>query len=166
MTTSNWLSIASLIISCIGIPSLTALMLTDMYNKKKQSKKESSDIMKKAKQTEFEDSIRVILHEEIMPLSADIKDLKIDSELTKQAVQATLRHDLYELADKAREDHCCPDYIKQDFDNMYEKYHQLGKNGVMDTIYAEIMSLPSSKENGKHISKRKRPTIKASKAAE
>lgn len=35
---------------------------------------------------------------------------------------------------------------KENYDNMYQKYHSLGKNGVMDSMHAEIMNLPTSKK--------------------
>ena len=31
---------------------------------------------------------------------------------------------------------------KQNYDNMYHAYHDLGKNGVMDSMYNEVMELP------------------------
>lgn len=153
----NWISLISLIVSCVGIPTLATLLVTDLYKRHKEKKMENNDVVKKSKQLELEMSIRNIIHDEIQPMSTDIKELKTDSALTKQGVQATLRHDLYDLADEYRNKGYCPDHIKQDFDNMYAKYHTLGKNGVMDTIYNEIMSLPTYKND---TSKRKKSNIK------
>lgn len=34
---------------------------------------------------------------------------------------------------------------KENFENMYKRYHELGKNGVMDKCYTEIMALPTEK---------------------
>lgn len=32
---------------------------------------------------------------------------------------------------------------KDSYANMYEQYHRLGKNGVMDTLYNDVMQLPN-----------------------
>lgn len=32
---------------------------------------------------------------------------------------------------------------KDNFENMYQCYHNLGKNGVMDEIHKEVMSMPT-----------------------
>lgn len=34
---------------------------------------------------------------------------------------------------------------KENFANMYKRYHDLGKNGVMDGCYNDIMNLPTEK---------------------
>ena len=35
---------------------------------------------------------------------------------------------------------------KSNYENMYKSYHALGKNGVMDTLYNEVMKLPTNKK--------------------
>jgi len=39
---------------------------------------------------------------------------------------------------------------RENFRNMYEQYHALGKNGVMDDIYRRFMELPLEKEEEKN----------------
>ncbi len=38
---------------------------------------------------------------------------------------------------------------RENFRNMYEQYHALGKNGVMDDIYRRFMELPLEKKEEK-----------------
>lgn len=39
-----------------------------------------------------------------------------------------------------------PIYAKDNFENVWKQYHNLGVNGVMDSIHEEFMSLPTTKE--------------------
>ena len=39
-----------------------------------------------------------------------------------------------------------PIYAKDNFENVWKQYHNLGVNGVMDSIHEEFMTLPTSKE--------------------
>lgn len=34
---------------------------------------------------------------------------------------------------------------RDDFENMYQRYHQLGSNGIMDNVREQFLELPVSK---------------------
>lgn len=38
----------------------------------------------------------------------------------------------------------CPTDEKADFENLYQSYHQLGKNGVMDANREKLLALPEA----------------------
>jgi hypothetical protein len=142
---AEWVPIVSLVMSCLGIPTLAALIVTDLYKRHKEnSAKAKEDRLK-----ESQESIRAVVSEELKDIKNDINGLKADFELTKQSLQATLRHELYEISDKWLTKGYCPIQDKEDFENIYKKYHALGKNGVMDDLYAKVMSLPTSKPRQK-----------------
>lgn len=65
-------------------------------------------------------------------------------EALERGVQALLRDRLIEIHDY----HCprreIPLHIKDNFDNLYQQYHALGKNGVMDSFHDEVMDLPTT----------------------
>lgn len=67
----------------------------------------------------------------------------VDYELRK-AIQADLRLDLLFYHDKFKPQGWIPVEYKSAYDNMYKRYHALGKNGVMDGYHKEIMELPTS----------------------
>ena len=67
------------------------------------------------------------------------------NEILKKGIQALLRHDLNEIYNEWYPRGYCPDDVKVDFQNMYEQYHSLGKNGVMNGKYNAIINLPSNK---------------------
>lgn len=89
----------------------------------------------------------LMIHIVYNKISVTAKKNKYDNENQRLALQAILRHDLrvsykffikqgwIDIADK------------EDFDNMYNRYHNLGKNGVMDSMHAEIMALPTSRNS-------------------
>lgn len=150
LAAAEWVPMASLIASCIGLPTVVGLIVTDLYKRRKDKLEENSTLVRKQKEEELQQSIRSVIKDEVKPLIVAVNELQFDSDLTKQSIQATLRHELYEIADKWKAKGYCPTQVKEDFENMYQKYHSLGKNGVMDTIRDEIMTLPTStKTKGK-----------------
>lgn len=57
-------------------------------------------------------------------------------------VQALLRDRLIQAYNHYNDKGYAPIYAKENFENMYDQYHSLGKNGVMDQHYTEFMKLP------------------------
>lgn len=43
-----------------------------------------------------------------------------------------------------------PIFAKENFENMYQQYHELGVNGVMTQLHAEFMELPTESEENHH----------------
>lgn len=74
----------------------------------------------------------------------NVKKRLDDNAAIKLGVQALLRHELYDMHER----YCvqlgyAPVAAKEDFENMYNQYHILGANGVMDSIREEIKRLPT-----------------------
>ena len=59
-------------------------------------------------------------------------------------VQALLRDRLIYQYEKYKSKGYAPIYAKENFENLYEQYHKLGANGVMDSIHEEFRNLPAS----------------------
>lgn len=57
-------------------------------------------------------------------------------------VQALLRDRLIAEYNKYSEKGFAPIYAKENFDNMWTQYHNLGVNGVMDEIHEKFLALP------------------------
>lgn len=75
---------------------------------------------------------------------ARLKKVMSENEAERYGVQALLRHELYEMYNE----YClkrkqAPISVKEDFENMYKRYHELGSNGVMDGIHEEFRNLPT-----------------------
>ena len=76
-----------------------------------------------------------------------IKQNEKKTESVQLGVQALLRDRLYYNYMKYAEKGYAPIYARENFENMYNQYHTLGANGVMDDIYKKFMSLPLEKES-------------------
>lgn len=61
-------------------------------------------------------------------------------------VQALLRDRMLHSYHKYTELGHAPVYVKENFQNMYNQYHELGGNGVMTQLHIEFMKLPTESE--------------------
>ena len=68
-------------------------------------------------------------------------DQKTDA--VQKGVQALLRDRLISEYNTHLEKCYAPIYAKENFENMWTQYHNLGKNGVMDSIHESFMALPT-----------------------
>ena len=75
-----------------------------------------------------------------------IKNNEKRTEALKLGVQALLRDRLYAYYNKYSELEYAPIYARENFENIYKQYHNLGNNGVMDDIYRKFMELPTDNE--------------------
>ena len=83
-------------------------------------------------------------------LTAVWNKIKVNEKKTESVqlgVQALLRDRLYSTYLKYAEKGYAPIYAKENFEKMYNQYHTLGANGVMDDIYRKFMALPLEKES-------------------
>lgn len=67
--------------------------------------------------------------------------------ILRRGVQAHLRMDLVKYHDEYVKQGWIPLEVKSAYDNMYQQYHKLGKNGVMDDYHKEVMKLPTQPLN-------------------
>lgn len=82
-------------------------------------------------------------------LLAKMRKASEDSKALRRGVQALLRHELYDLYyEYAQNRKYAPVSVKEDFENMYDQYHSLGANGVMDGIHEEFKLLPTTPPQG------------------
>ena len=73
-----------------------------------------------------------------------VKGLHKDNVAVKEGVQALLRAQMIDDYNHYMEKGYAPIYAKENFHNMYVRYHALGVNGVMDKIHETFMNLPTS----------------------
>lgn len=103
------------ILVLVGIPSISAFMFQIFYNAF------SGRIRKNKKAFLIE---------------------KEETRTIKKALQALLRDRLREHYADYTERGVIDISDKENFNNMYQIYHILGENGVMDTMYETVMELP------------------------
>ncbi len=107
------------VLCIIGLPSLFGLIYTTI-KEKVQNKNLKKELLEERKNNE--------------------------SYVIKKAMQAILRDRLFQMSEFYFSKKYAPTYAKDNFENMYKWYHQLGKNGVMDSTYERFMDLPSEPE--------------------
>lgn len=79
---------------------------------------------------------------------AKIKANKDEVDALRKGVQALLRDRLYDKYEHYSELGYAPIRARENFENMWEQYHNLGKNGVMDDIHNKFMQLPTEPPEG------------------
>ena len=83
-------------------------------------------------------------------LTAVWRKIKLNEKKTESVqlgVQALLRDRLYSTYLKYTEKGYAPLCVRGNFENMYNQYHILGTNGVMDDIHRKFMALPLESED-------------------
>ena len=67
----------------------------------------------------------------------------------KKGTQASLRNSLVQLHEKYSELGYAPIWVRDDFENMYRQYHNLGANGVIDDLRSKFLALPTDEPKKK-----------------
>lgn len=76
-------------------------------------------------------------------IAKQFKKTKSDTEAVKRGLQALLRAEMIDIYNKWMEKGYAPIYVRENFKNCYENYHQLGANGVMTDLYEKFIALPT-----------------------
>ena len=76
-----------------------------------------------------------------------IQAIESKNEAVCLGVQALLRDRLYYEYNKYMERGFAPIYAKENFENMWQQYHNLGVNGVMDEVHNTFMELPTERRS-------------------
>lgn len=155
LTWYQWLCLFS-------VPTLTGLLVTYVFNlvarhlekKHSRSVQEVDDERREFVSHISSEVAQKLLDDErngMKKLVADstqrtIDTISKDTEPMKKGLQALLRNQLYELSDTWIPKGYAPIDVKNNFENIYQQYHSLGKNGVMTHIHDEFMNLPSVPE--------------------
>lgn len=72
-----------------------------------------------------------------------IRDNDRKTESVQLGVQALLRNQMIIEYNKYLEKGYVPIYAKENFENMWTQYHNLGANGVMDEIHETVKHAPT-----------------------
>lgn len=75
------------------------------------------------------------------------KDEENKNKALRLGVQALLRDRLLQEYNKWFDRGYAPIYAKENFENLWTQYHNLGVNGVMDEIHKTFMDLPTERRS-------------------
>lgn len=79
----------------------------------------------------------------VRKISKHYKEEKERNDAVRLGVQALLRSQMISDFNHYKEKGYAPIYAKDNFENMWEQYHSLGANGVMDEIHEEFKQIPT-----------------------
>lgn len=145
----EWLQITATAISIIA--SLFGLCGISIYinervkhkaNKKNEQEDEEQKAIEQAKNEHYKQIIVQAISKKIDPLETELSEVRDDLKKLKAGVQASNRADLQVLVDKAENQGWLSAYDKHRFYQLYQAYHNLGKNGVMDAYKDKVLALP------------------------
>ena len=129
-----------------GVGTLLALIVTSIYNwiKDKRLDNDKQITAKFNALNDRLDSLNTKIDDVKQTVQSSEKHVK---ETTDRALQALLRNKLYEIYEYWMPKKYAPTDVKENFENLYQKYHTLGKNGVMDEKHEAFMLLPDIKQS-------------------
>ncbi|MBQ9409285.1 MAG: hypothetical protein IJU28_07870 [Clostridia bacterium] len=111
MTFYNWLTL-------LGVPTIFSAILGFIINRVLSKQTAKQDALAKAQAAQ-----------------------KTETDAIKAGVQAMLRDRLYQLYRFCKKQGYAGEFERENFRNMYNQYHTLGANGVMDDIKDKFFSL-------------------------
>lgn len=79
-------------------------------------------------------------------LGKRIKDTERKNRAIELGLQALLRDRIIQAYNHYTEKAFCPIYGKENVENMYRQYHNLGGNGTVTKLYEALMALPTEKK--------------------
>ncbi len=132
-----------------GITCLLALTITAIFNwvlNRPKQKKIEQEIQEKKRVEDKEEildemrSLEKRLYEKLEKQEAHIADVQL-------GMQASLKNDLKIRYDAWIKRGYAPIDAKDDLERMYQVYHKLGANGVMDAQRERFLALPDSKKS-------------------
>ena len=125
----------TIIISCITF-LLTSIMAQILVYIKNTGKK-----AKIRKEEDLKNLMRETIREEIEPIKSEICNLKKeitsindDNQLIKSGLQFIIKVDLQSAYNEWIVKGYAPLHIKNELEKLYWVYHNLGKNGIMDSL--------------------------------
>lgn len=128
-----------------GVGTLLALIVTSVYNWLKDKRHGVSKKLE-ARFDRLQDQLNTI-NKKVDDVQTSVQGYEIHiRETTDKALQALLRNELYEIYDYWMVRKYAPTDVKENFENLYQRYHALGKNGVMDGKREAFMQLPDIKK--------------------
>lgn len=144
--------VGSLLLSTI-LTTIVGIWLKRSFDKYFQKRDKELDELSQLREHKAYEERETLKNDMKDAIEEAVKPIKEDLIIIKKGTQAGLRHDLAMMADEWLMKGYCPRDVKDDFNNIYTQYHQLGKNGVMDNIYHSILGLPEGKPKPKTTTK-------------
>ncbi len=131
------------------ITTIAGLLVKAKWDKEKKEKEELEQLREEkraASEGQRCQAVKTAVHEEVAVLSekvdADMREIKDNMDVMKKAMQKDIRRSLRQDGAKMIKRGYASQLEKTEFDELYWSYHNLGKNGVVDSLHKQVMELP------------------------
>lgn len=150
----DWISGLIIAAANVAVTTIVGLVITAWFNKKAKDREEletlreekHNETIKKMvddKVDELETKMDKKIDDMDKKMSKELDDIDNDLDAMKKAQQKDIRRSLRQDGKMMKERGWATDQEKQEFDELYWSYHNLGKNGVADQLHKEVLELPS-----------------------
>lgn len=150
MSVETWIVGILLTAVEIVITTVLGLIIKKAWDKKEKERQELETLREEKRQAAENarcDSMKSAIHEEVKSVKGDFKTelepIKDDLDNMKKGMQKDIRRSLRQDGEMLLNRGYATQSEKTEFDELYWAYHNLGKNGVMDTLHDQIMNLPN-----------------------
>ena len=141
-TTAAAISIITGLFGLCGISIYVNERVKHRASKKNEQEDKEQEAIEQAKNEYYKQILIETISEKIDPIENELSEVRNDIKKLKAGVQASNRADLEVLVDKAENQQWLSQYDKHRFYQLYQAYHNLGKNGVMDASKDKVLALP------------------------
>lgn len=132
------------------ITTVLGLIIKKAWDKKEKEHQELEALREEKRQTAENarcDLMKDTIHVEVEGVRKDFKTelepIKDDLDNMKKGMQKDIRRSLRQDGEVLLNRGYATQAEKTEFDELYWAYHNLGRNGVMDTLHDQIMNLPN-----------------------
>ena len=136
-----------------------SLIITFVFNGivNRPKKKRQEEEKQQADRQKFKDDLlssmskeNQKIYEELKKHSAADVEIRSDLQLCKLGLQAVIKNTLKNRYEKWIREGQAPLDAKDDLERMYQVYHKLGANGVMDSLREKFLALPDALPDKNH----------------
>lgn len=149
----QWITGLALIVIELTITTIVGLIIKSKWDKR-QKEKEELERLREEQRTRADNSrcelVKTTIHEEMEDLAEDFKKelapISQDMDLMKRTMQKDVRRSLRQDGKMYCDRGYASQQEKTEFDELYWAYHNLGRNGVVDSLHDRVMQLPDEPE--------------------
>lgn len=138
----DWVSIVSLIVSTLSLPTLVGFIWRYLYEKRKENSEQNKAQKKRDQQNMF----RAVIKEEMQPLENKVDQLVDRLDEVGEGTLSSLRNDIlkcyYECVRKGYRN----DYDYTNIHDLFEAYCALHGNSFIRDVMGRFDSLPTKEE--------------------
>jgi len=148
-TVATWIVGIVMIVVEVTITTVAGLIIKHRWDKRQAEKEELRRLREEHRQQEddarckkMQDTVHSEMLDMKQELKDDIKPLQEDLDLMKKTMQKDTRRSLRQDAHNFVVRGWASGQEKTEYDELYWCYHNLGKNGVVDSDHEKVMALP------------------------